>query len=334
MPGQFTNEIRISTTNLADSAKTSIVIPTGYLLRELVLDLSMQPTLTAANNTAANAGRADEWTYIRRVELTADGETLRSLSGAELVWLNYFMLRTIAQRNAQLGDATTANPVLRSQLVLPLWNVGGLTPIDSQLDTSRYTSLRLDITTGPVTDVNSAATAWTTAPTIQVCAYQAVGITGPFSQSYALSREYAFAGAVTQQRCSLDVGNGVYRGFLVNYRNAATEVDTATMTELRLVSGTTVIRDYDATVQRFLSRYRGEQFFPIGARGADVPFLASSNSVRNAWNFIDLAPIVAGGYLSEGFDARGVSNLDLQVSTSVAGRLTVLPLLFVPPARK
>src|SRR4051794_26755465 len=59
--------------------------------RELALELSVQPTITIANNTAANTLLGDEWAALSNIQLTVNGsDVLRNFSGDDLWWLNWF----------------------------------------------------------------------------------------------------------------------------------------------------------------------------------------------------------------------------------------------------
>jgi hypothetical protein len=329
MPGQFNTTRRQESLAVSASNKVSYRLQTGYCLREIILDLNLTTTTTGVTNIPGSLGRGDEWSSIARIELIADGETLLSISGVELLWLNYFRFGAFPQRVSTLGDGSTANPVTRSQLIIPLWSPDTQTPIDTQLDTSKYSTLRLDVTYAAATAVGASATA--ISGSLQVTTYEAYGLGGPFMSQYVLQREVALAAAVTRHRIPLDVGSHLFRGFLLNTRTSATETDNALLTEVQVVSGSTVIRDWDAVVLANYGRQRERVAFPTGARGGDVPFMASSLSVRSAWYWIDLCP---DGYLSEAFNTRQISNVDLVVSSSAAARLAIIPIQIVPPIGK
>ena len=72
--------------------KESISLSRGMIYREIYLKLRGAPTLTGANNTQAKTLVGDEWGVVKRIDLIANNtDVLRSMTGNQLWWINYFI---------------------------------------------------------------------------------------------------------------------------------------------------------------------------------------------------------------------------------------------------
>lgn len=303
----------------------------GMVYRELQLRLTGQPTLTAGNNTAANTLRGDEWGVVKLIAIIANNtEVIRSISGNALWWLNYFFYGARPLITQTLGDGATANPSFDSVLKLPFWLPQSIRPMDTALDARNLADLKIEITWGTFTDVNSAATAWTTAPKIEVHSTECFNLNGKFSmlRVYTIDKPITASSAAFQ--IALPVGP-MYRGFLLNFTDNATTngLDKGTiLNNLKVKSGSTVFADVKAPVlfQEQLLRYGNQRDFGGTTYTKDR---ISSNSDIKGWYFYDH---VTDGFLSESIDTLGFAEFLLELDVTLVGtsNIQVFPLEITP----
>lgn len=292
----------------------------GMVYRELYLRLKGAATITGANNTQANTLRGDEWGVVKKIELIAnETDVIRSFSGNALWWLNMFLYGAKPKITPAIGDGATANPAFDSTLILPLWSPQSLRPIDTALDARSLSSLKIEVTWGTYTDINSAATAWTTNPTIAVHSLESFNVSGPFSQQRIFTIEQTVSATSAQFQVDLPVGP-VYRGFMLNFTDA--NVDSASiLNNFKLVSGSTVFADQPAAVLWEVQQLRTnvQRSFSTGAAGAYDQDRRSTSALRTGWYYYDH---VTDGFLSEGIDTLGFSEMTAELDVTVGGGAT------------
>lgn len=299
--------------------KSSEDLSRGMVYRELHVRLRGQPTLTAVNNTQGNTGRGDEWGVVKKIEVVANNtETLWSIDGNALWWLNYFMFGARPRVTPTLGDAATANPTFDSVLILPFWMPQAIRPIDTALDARKLSDLKVEITWGTFTDVNSAATAWTTEPSLEVHSLESFNLAteSQFSswRVYAIEKEISATNSKFQVQ--LPVGP-MYRGFLMNFTDAGSD-DADVLNNFKFISGTTTYADVKEEVLRQVQsiRYNNQRSFT--GQVYDDDRISTKNSV-DGWYFYDH---VTDGFLSESVDSLGFSELELELDVTVGGGAT------------
>lgn len=311
----------------------------GMILRESALRLSGSMTwASAANNNLATAARGDEWAAINRIDLIANGsDIIRSFSGPQLRMFNRLVYNSPGRLSAQYGDGSTASPTFDSTLILPLWQFLAARPMDTALDTSRLSDLRLEVTTETANGVQSAAAPTAIAATLDIETLESFGIEGVFSDCkiYPIQSSYSAANGAAQIQLPV---SALYRGFFINTATSGASIgdDAANViTNVKLVSGTTVFYDCPWPILRDWQRQRTGMNRSLvqttaGAATVNGNWLRAMRSARvdeDAWAFMDLCP---DGYLTEGIDSVGLSELYLELNVASACTVTVLPVQIFP----
>jgi hypothetical protein len=319
----------------ANNVTTIQQLNKSLAFRELFLTLNCAPTLTGANNTVANTARGDEWGVVKRLRIIANSsDVLLDLTADQLWWLDRWYYGIRPAITVTLGDGATANPAISSTLVVPFWALRGGKPLDSVFDSGGTTDFRMEVTWGTFTDINTAATAWTTAPTLFVSSMENE-LTPDFYPSLVkrtVSQQLIAAGASTQFRFNLDVGP-LYRGFLINATtNAAPPVDTAALfSNVRLISGSTIFFDLDEpTLQQAFTLRESVPFAIEKVTGTGLAFYPTprinTNSNERAWYNINL---VTDGYLSECINTARFNEFFLEFNVTGACQLNVISHQFL-----
>lgn len=303
----------------------------GMVYRELYLLLKGQPTLTAANNTAAKTGRGDEWSVVKKIEIIANNaDVIWSVTGTELWWLNYFMFGQFPQVTPTLGDTSTANPSFASCLILPFWMHRSIRPMDSALDARLLSELEIKVTWGNYDDVSSDASAWTTEPTLTVFSLECSKVSGPFGTKRIKRIEKTITADQTDFQVQLPVGP-MYRGFIINTTDAGVD-DGDVLNNFKLVSGSTVFVDTLEEVLDGIDGFLGRSLirtFDKAGNAYDEPKKSSSASIKG-WYHYDH---VTDGFMSEAIDTLGFSEITLELDVSVGSgttKLVVIPLEYIP----
>jgi len=315
------------------NSKVSISLSRGMIYRELYLKLRGIPTLPAVGNSQAATLIGDEWGIVKRIDLIANNtDVLRSLSGNQLWWLNYFMYGVPPDVTPGIGDEATADPPFASHLVLPLWMPRSLRPMDTALDARELSDLKLEITWGQYTDINATATAWATDPVLEVHSLESFGAKGPFSQWRMYAIEKTIAATAAQFQVQLPVGP-MYRGFLMNFTDAGKDANDI-LNNFKLISGTTVFADIPALLLNECDRLRlsCSRFWDDGVAAGVYDHLRRGSTYNSleGWYFYDH---VTDGYLSESIDTLGFSEFELELDVTVGAGTTkafILPLQIVP----
>lgn len=326
----------------------------GMVYRDLILRLKAKPTLTAANNLGDDVARGDGWGVVKLIEILANNnQVIRSLTGNQLWWLNYFMFGTVPPVSPTLGDDDgsgngTANPAIDVCLVLPFWMFRSVRPLDTALDSRILSDLKIRITWGTYTDIHGDASAWTTEPTLDVHSLESANIKGPF----ALQTVYSMSKLVTATDSKFQVFlpvNDVYRGFLINATDAGVD-EGDILNNVKIKSGTTVFFDAPgAVIQQYDGWMHAGIPHPIANMlntGGSGPVMVtnsyniynklqrSDSSNKAGWYFIDL---VTDGYLSDAIDTYGFSEfyLELDVTKGTGTtKLDIIPIQITPVRQK
>lgn len=341
--GQQVRQRRQGSINIsAFNTKYTQTLSRGYWLREIHLKYSGTMTWgAAANNAAASLGRADEWSSLARIELIANGtDVIRSFSGLGLKMLNRFLYGQTCRLSAQMGDGATASPAFASYLIIPIWQPMSVKPMDTALDTRKLSDLRLEITVGPSSDVQSAAAATAINAILDINLVESFGVEGDVSDCKIYTLQSALQATGSNQQITLPV-TCLYRGVLVNFAQGGgvniADQPADKITRIAFKSGTTVFREYAFDTVREWQRMRANQtrqLIQTVAAGAGVSggYVNTSRSLlanEDAWAWLDF---VQDGYLGEGIDALGLSEFYMEVDTNGATNpvATLFPVQIFP----
>jgi hypothetical protein len=262
---------------------------------------------------------------------------------------NRLMYGSIPQLSTTLGDGATAAPIFDSSLILPFWMPLSIRPMDTALDSSKLSDLRLEVTFASTANFQTAAAPTGASFNLEVASVESFGIDGAFSDCkiYPIIQQIQISG---QNQIQLPV-TALYRGFVLNLAAAVadsdgtgdiapgyaalTGVQNAGLKNIKLISGTTVFHDMQYTVMRDWQRqrlnYGPEQVQTVAAtapvNGINLNIARNTLLKEPAWAFLDL---VQDGYLGEGIDSVGFSELYLEVDSLTAGVLTIMPIQVFP----
>lgn len=299
------------TISYQSGSQESLTLSRGMVYREIYLRLTGQPTVTDANNTAAKTLQGDEWAYVQKIELIANNtDVLRSITGNQLWWINYFLFGKAPAVTSTIGDSATANPSFDSVLVLPLWMPGSIRAMDTALDARILSDLKLRITWGAYTAMNGDCSAWTTEPKLYVSSCESFNVQGPFSQWRLFGIEKEITATNSQFQVHLPVGP-MYRGFFLNFTDAGAD-DGAVLNNFKIVSGTTVFADMSEEFLEHTERIRTRDVYDNTRRGTTY------NSI-NGWYYYDH---VKDGFNSEAIDTLGFSEFLLELDVTVGAGTT------------
>lgn len=322
------------------NSKVSIPLSRGMIYRDIYFKYYGNVTpVNAAGNTQALTLHGDEWGVVKRIDLIANNtDVLRSLSGNQLWWLNYFLYGVPPNVIPVLGDATAVAIPWTSFLVLPLWMPRSLRPMDTALDARELSDLKLEVTWGDYTDIQAAATAFAVDPVLEVHSLESFGAKGPFSQWRVYAIEKAIAATAAQFQVQLPVGP-MYRGFLMNFTEGAgaaiadAPAALPILNNFKLISGTTVFADIPASLLNVCDRLKQScsRFWDDAAAAGLYDGLRRGTTFNSleGWYFYDH---VTDGYLSESVDTLGFSEfeLELDVTAGANSRVFILPLQIIP----
>lgn len=308
------------TIQYTSNGKQTESLSRGFVYRELYLRLQGQLTVTGANNTLANTQHGDEWQILKRLEIIANGvDVLRSIDGNSLWWMDLLWYGVPPKITFALGDGATANASFDSTLILPFWIPQSLRPIDTALNSAELSSLEVAITWGTHTDINSAATGFTTAPTLEIYSLESFGVQGPFSQfrQWVIQKDIPASNPRFQQ--DLPVGN-MFRGFLLNFTVGAGNPllngdSNAVLNNFKILSGTTVFADLQrqALQESSYMRKSATRVFTGAAGGSYTADRRGTTNDRTGWYLYDH---VTDGFMSEAIDTLGFSELKVELDVT------------------
>lgn len=293
----------------AANAPKSTNIPAGGIMNELILDLSAAPTVTLANNTAANTKRGDLWGAIASLQLKGEGALpYLDLPGNVLPMISYFMDYGIPlDPQTTLADGATANPSLRQTIIVPLWSTRAGKPFDTALDnTAEPNGLTLTVNWADHLKVNGLATGFTTNPALNVFTLESPANDHPFLRKRRYMAQATF-NATGMQRLTLEPGSS-YRRFLINTRDGS-DVDQATrFSQLNFYVGGQLRQTTSESVLRQAMRLRA------GLKFGDTVFKNTTENLA-AWYLNEQA---IDGYLSHAADTaqRQGNYLEFNITTA------------------
>lgn len=318
----------------ASGQQQTVDLSRGLVARYYSLRLKGQPTLTAPNNTLAKTLAGDEWAVIAKLELIENGsQVIRSLSGEQLWWLNYFMFGVPPQITPAIGDASTANPAFDSVLLLPMWMFNSVRPMDTALDTSKLSDHKLRITWGTFASINGDASAWTAEPSLEIDSCESAFLK---DSEFSLQTVYGITQTIANDDPKLQIYLSTgdwYRAFLINTKDAGVD-EGDILNNLKLKSGTTVFYDKAATkIQQEYYLTRGIHRPIPGSVAAGVydALRRSAKSSLDGWYFVDL---LTDGRLSESINTKAFSEFYLEADVSVGAGTTIMeiiPITVTPP---
>lgn len=250
------------------NSRQNIHLIRGGQKRDLALVFTGQLTCTAANNTPANTNIGDELALIKELKIYGnDGVPLKIMNGPDLPYMTWFETGIFPQPAIQLGDSFTANPSWKTVIPLFFNSSRCFKPHDSTLDSGSYSDIIFEMQLGNFTDINSQASAFSTAPTFEIISHEQQPTDHPYlrKRHYKLTQVVAGAG---NYRFQLDQGP-TYRRFLINTVTGG--VDTPGLfSNLKLSSGGRVKMDVSETYLQQMPRFRMGSPFNV-ENSAQVP---------------------------------------------------------------
>jgi hypothetical protein len=273
--------LRENTLPYVANSRQSVHLIRGGQKRDLALVVTGQPTITAANNTPANTLAGDELAFLRELKIYGnDGVPLKICNGLDLPFLTWMETGVWPQPAYQLGDGLTANPSFKTVIPLFFNSSRCFKPHDSSLDSGSYSDLVFELNLGPHTDINAAATGWTTLPTFELISHEQRPTDHPWlrKRHYKLTQVVAGAG---NYRFQLDQGP-TYRRFLVNTTVAGVDTPSC-FSNVKLSSGGRVKLDVSDTYLQQMPRFRmGAPFNSEGASAVPAALTAETDAFGTA----------------------------------------------------
>lgn len=300
----------------------------GLIYRELYLELSATPTIAGAANVAANIKKGGLWGVIKRLDIVANGsQIIKSFSGTELWWLNYFWYGVAPQVEPGLLDTGTANPVLKSHLIIPFWMPRLRKPFDTAFNTRTLSDLKIVVQWGTYTDINSAASAWTTEPILKVSNLDSHGIDITNTLWKNIRINQIITASNSNHQIQLPVGD-VYRSFYINTTDNGND-DGTILNNIKLKSGNTVMVDITGKMLQEITRLRQSVKREFSGSAYTKLMPGNANSYAGHY-YLDL---VTDGSLTEAIDTLGLNQLNLELDVTKSSNTTeliIVPQMLVP----
>lgn len=318
-----------------ENGRSRVSLDRGMIYRELWLTLKACAGVAVGGTTtaAANILGGDLWAVVKRLEVKVNGnDVIRSFTGEDLKWLNYYWYGTPARPAIELiGIAAAATATVEETLILPFWLPQSVKPIDTALDARLLSDLMLEITWGDAADVGSGTGfEWDTDPELQIHTVESFGIQGPFNTLRLFTLESAAIGAANDRfQVQLPVGN-MYRSFLFNTKDSNGVDIIDDIVNVKLMSGSVVFADLAWNTLRNAQKIRTNMQQVLTTTAAAFhPLFLSSGSLPYGWTYLDL---VTDGFVSEAIDTLGYSQLTLEfeVAAAISGAIRVIPLEIIP----
>lgn len=324
----------------------SIKVDRGDVLRRVSLELAQQMTCTAANNTVANTLPGDDWGAVQWVTLRANGsDVLWRVQGQHMGMVNFFLSGGKNQQmalNLGQGSGGSANASADTVRYIDFEPLINAKPSDTWLLTQPLTALDLDIqwAASAAAGVNSAATGYTTAPTMNVNGYFSSlgfksvsnGQGGTTQQPYyppvgqrVVTYTQVIAGANPTFRFNLDAGRFSYRSLIINATTTASPpVDTAALfSNVRVKSGSQTY--YDVTEAALNSETYQRSKRNMVKTSAGVPYLdtpeISASRTLAGWYHIDLC---SDGRLNEAIATNNTDQFFMEFNVTSACTINVI----------
>jgi len=301
------------TLTYAANAKETEKLDRGYVIREIALRLTATITTTDTAITAADILPAGLWGVVRNLRLKLNSNTnIRDISGDELKLLNYFYYNTgdfVDESALVVGTGTTVT--VNSTLILPLWMVDSMQPIDTQLDATLLSGLELQVDWGGITDITDAANVTLDDCYMETGTLNTFGIKGPFNTQLVTAEQYEVTGANPRFQIELATGN-LYRSFMIGCQDSDGNDLAGAIDNIRVFSGGT---DYFNVPAELWQRWSDKRERIIQNINGGSGRFVSSNRDMDAWFYVDM---VTDGYLSESINAIGLSTLKIELDVNQA----------------
>lgn len=307
----------------------------GAVYRDLILRLSGSITSGTTGSNKDDIERGDEWALISRIDIIANGDqVIRSVTGEELQWLNYFWFgpRRLSTALGNNADSTSAK-AFDSTLIMPFRMPGSVKPMDTALPSHLLSNLRIEVTWAATTAMDGGGGVHTTSGIKLVASsVESVGDDGPFFGSRIFrADQLSTLSSGQEKQIHLPVGN-MYRGFLLHtYTSGGVDVDAIDQIVLR--SGMNRLVDIKTEPMReaHLLRTNKRPTTVDLVAAADVaeeqPFISPDSKV-NGWYWLDL---LDNHKMSELVDTFGLSELVLETTMdATAATLDILAFEVVP----
>ena len=330
MPGQITRTRKQQVLNYqANGLVVSNQLGLGMLYRELSLRLSGALISTGSHFGPTTILGGDEWAFVKKIELVVNGgDTIRTFTGEEFRMYNAFTFEK-PPRPSQLFNSGASTSSFDSTLILPFWDYRGISPVDTLLDSSKLSDLRLQVTWGnPDSATTFSGNTFTTAPTIGITSRESYGLKGRFSVTRNFRIVQSNVPSGQGYTVILPLGN-IYKGFFINTKDASGNDLVDCVDHVQIVSGTNVFLDADYKDLRDWWALRNSAHFPrIDTTFAEMPIALSNKSLLNGWQYINL---VDDGYLTEAIDTFKLSELKLVFNTNQSiGTMSIIPDQIIP----
>lgn len=296
------------------NGKNTVKIGRGGQILSLILVQTCQPTVTGANNTAANTLRGDDLGVLAHFRVFGnDGLPLIDLDGPDLRWRNYLCDTGVPVRtNATLGDGATANPSLTSVIEIPFEMTRTIKPFDSALDSTRYTDLTAEFTFNDHTKINSQATGFTTAPSYELYTLEVPPHDHPYLRKRWIKLTKTFAGSGTQ-RFDLDQGPE-YRRFVINTQSGGNDT-TGLFSRVRLNSGGRIKLNLSEVALRETMKRR------YGLRAGET-ITVNTVEKQDAWYLME--NVTLDGMATQALDTERIATNYLEFDLTGAATVNVL----------
>ncbi|MGH7249338.1 MAG: hypothetical protein ACREGC_00005 [Minisyncoccia bacterium] len=331
MPGQFTRTRQQQIVNFQSGALViSNQLGLGMLYRELALTLDGAITSGNTSNTYGTTTLlgGDEWKLISKIEIVVNGgDTIRSMTGEELYMWNAF----IFNRPPRRPTLTTSSASFDTTLILPFWDYRSISPVDSLLDSSKLSDLRVQVTWGTADSMTSfTGNTFTTNPTLTITSRESYGLKGRFS----VNRQFRITNpaAVTTQKgyqFLMPLGN-IYKGFFINTKDLSGDDLANCIDRFQLVSGTNVFVDTNFKTIRDWQTMRKYQINDVATNTTPTiqPLAISNKSLFDAWTYVDL---IDDGYLTEAIDTYKLPELKILLDVNqTINTITIIPDQIIP----
>lgn len=303
--------------------RQSIILRRGMVMRDIILQL--QATCAKATAlTIAGMPQGDAWNLVDHIELVQNGsEVLWSLTGEELMLYNQLQFAT-DPTPIQTLFADTLSITANSTVILPLWTPRAIRPLDTALDTSILSALRLDVYwRGSYTDMHPLATSFTANPSISVWTNESFfpdGVKPVFTGKRISRLSKVIAGAGPNQRIDIPLGAMVHSIMGIT-KNSAGTADAAPPTAVRIKSGPMVFADFNPMVETnaYLTRLNCPSASPFGS--------SSNLSIGQSCWIWDSAK---DGFLTECPDTIGLSEFYVEMDFAGACNVELITTLLYP----
>ena len=346
MPGQ-PHLVRFNTQEVIDynaNGRKRISLTRGSYYREIFLKLTATIEVEAGGTTTApaNIQPGDLWGVVKDINLIVNGnDSLRRISGEELLHMNRIFFGQAPKVPNLLGLAAENTRQVECTLILPIQLPLSFRPIETSLNSQILQSLSLEITWGDETDVGSGTGfVFNVDPQIEVFSLtsflppKSEGYRGPFHTLRLNTLKETGVGVNTRFKYNLNTGN-IYRGFVICTKTTAGVDATDKISNIKVVSGTTVFYDMDLDVIRSLDdtlrrrRHVLESTAGVADNsGTPSPEFLSSGTKLDAWTFVDLVP---SDRMTEAIDTLSFAEFSLIFDvTSAIDELRIIPIEILP----